>query len=247
MNDVLKLLASHSSVRNFLAQPVDDDLLKDLIQAGQYASTSNHIQAYTIIRIGDKDKRKQLAAFAGDQQHVVDCPVFLVFCADLNRLKKACQMNNATADTSSTETFILATIDTALVAQNIMIAAESNGLGGVYIGGIRNHPQEVCALLQIPQHVYPVFGMCLGYPEQVNATKPRLPLPLVLHEDCYGADQDQEQAHLQEYDQLMFDYYSTRPNGVRHITWTEGVTVMLKQKQRPHMKKFIIGQGFDLD
>ncbi len=245
MNDVLKLLTSHSSVRDFLAKSVDDDLLKELIQAGQSAATSNHVQAYTIIRIRDKDKRKQLAALAGDQQYVADCPVFLVFCADLNRLTTACQMNNETADNSSTETFIVATVDTALVAQNIMIAAESNGLGGVYIGAIRNHPREVCDLLQIPQHVYPVFGMCLGYPEQVNATKPRLPLPLVLHEDCYGADQ--EQVHLQKYDGIMSDYYSKRTNGTRHTTWTEGVAVMLKQKQRPHMKNFIAGQGFDLD
>lgn len=245
MNDVLKLLTSHSSVRNFLAKSVDDDLLKELIQAGQYASTSNHIQAYTIIRIRDKSKRKLLAALSGDQQHVADCPVFLVFCADLKRLQNACQMNNEATDTSSTETFILATVDTALAAQNIMIAAESNGLGGVYIGGIRNHPQEVCDLLQIPQHVYPVFGMCLGYPEQVNATKPRLPLSLVLNEECYGMDH--QQAQLQEYDQIMSDYYSKRTNGVRNTTWTAGVAAMLSNKQRPHMKKFISGKGFDLN
>lgn len=245
MNDVLKLLTSHSSVRNFLAKAVDDDLLEELIQAGQYASTSNHIQAYTIIRIRDKDKRKRLAALSGDQQHVADCPVFLVFCADLNRLQTAGQIHNEAIDTSSTETFILATVDTALVAQNIMIAAESNGLGGVYIGGLRNHPQEVCDLLQIPSQVYPVFGMCLGYPEYVNVTKPRLPLSLVLQEDCYGADQ--EQAHLQEYDQIMSDYYNKRTNGARRTTWSEGITAMLRQKQRPHMKKFIAGQGFDLD
>lgn len=245
MNEVIKLLNSHSSVRNFLAKSVDDDLLKDLIRAGQHASTSNNIQAYTIIRIGDKDKRQSLAALSGNQQHVVDCPVFLVFCADLKRLQTASQLQHETADISSTETFILATVDTALAAQNIMIAAESQGLGGVYIGGIRNQPQAVCELLHIPQHVYPVFGMCLGYPEQVNGTKPRLPLPLVLHEDGYGADQ--EQAHLQEYDGIMSEYYSQRTNGTRHTTWTEGVAAMLKQKQRPHMKNFILGQGFDLD
>lgn len=245
MNDVIALLNSHTSVRNFLEKPVDDELLMELVQAGQHASTSSHIQAYTIIRISDKSKRKQLAALAGDQQYVEECPVFLVLCADLNRLQKACLMNGQHMDTSSAETFILATVDTALLAQTIMIAAESHGLGGVYIGGLRNHPQAVCELLEIPQHVYPVFGMCLGYPSCINAVKPRLPLPLVLNEDCYGTDQEAEL--LQEYDKVVSDYYSERTQGKRNNTWTEGVAAMLQNKQRPHMKSFLAGKGFEFN
>jgi len=245
MNDVIKLLQRHSSVRKFLAKPVDDVLLQELIQSGQHASTSNHIQAYSIIRIKDNNKRNLLAALAGDQQVVMDSPIFFVFCADLKRLQTACQLHNGPSDTSSAETFILATVDTALAAQNIMIAAESVGLGGVYIGGLRNRPQEVCDLLHIPQHVYPVFGMCLGYPEQVNAVKPRLPLSLVLSEDSYGTSHGQKD--LQEYDQIVANYYSKRTNGERNNTWTEGMAAMLGEKQRSHMKNFLAGQGFDLD
>ena len=244
MNNVLELLKSHTSVRKFKEQLVDDELLKDIIQASQYASTSNHIQAYTIIRVKDPNKKKTLAKLSGDQPYVEECPVFLVFCADLNRLEKACSINNETIESSSTETFILATVDTALIAQNIMIAAESAGLGGVYIGGIRNNPQDVCDLLQIPQHVYPVFGMCLGYPVKMNATKPRLPLSLILKEDTYSTDGDDE--HLKEYDNLISNYYKERTNNKRSNTWTEGIAAFLKEKQRPHMKQFLHNKGFEM-
>ena len=244
MNNILELLKSHTSVRKFKEQPVDDQLLKDIIEASQYASTSNHIQAYTIIRVKDQDKKKTLARLSGNQPYIEECPIFLVFCADLNRLEKACSMNNETIESKSMETFILATVDTALFAQNIMTGAESAGLGGVYIGGIRNNPQDVCDLLQIPQHVYPVFGMCLGYPVKLNATKPRLPLSLVLKEDTYSTDGDDEQ--LKEYDDLISNYYKERTNNKRSNTWTEGIALYLKEKQRPHMKQFLHNKGFEM-
>jgi len=244
MNKVIELLKSHTSVRKFKEQLVDDQLLKEIIQASQYASTSNHIQAYTMIRVKDQDKKKTLANLTGDQPYVEQCPVFLVFCADLNRLEKACRMNNEIIESSSTEVFIMATVDTALIAQNIMIAAESAGLGGVYIGGIRNNPQAVCDLLQIPHHVYPVFGMCLGYPEKINATKPRLPLSLILKEDTYSTDGDEEQ--LKKYDDLISTYYRERTNNKRSNTWTEGIATFLKEKQRPHMKDFLYNKGFQM-
>jgi len=245
MNDVISLLNSHSSVRKFTDKLVDDELLKEIIQAGQQASTSSYIQAYTIIRVKDERKKKLLAALTGDQKQVEECPVFLVFCADLNRLERACSMNNETFKSGSTETFILATVDTALVAQNIMIAAESSGLGGVYTGGIRNNPQDVCKLLNIPHNVYPVFGMCLGYPERINPTKPRLPMPLILKEDSYTTEEDETE--LREYDRTISEYYKKRTNGVRSNTWTEDVAALLKEKQRPHMKGFLVSQGFTFE
>jgi len=244
MNQVMELLKKHSSVRKFKDQVVDESLLADIIQSSQYAATSNHIQAYTVIHVKDQAKKTKLAYLAGEQSYVEECPVFLVFCADLNRLGKACSMNHETIESSLTELFIMATVDVALLAQNVMIASESAGLGGVYIGGIRNNPQEVCDLLKIPQLVYPVFGMCLGYPKKVNNTKPRLPLSLVLKEDEYSTQDDM--LKLQEYDEVIRQYYRDRTNNERSNSWTEGIAAFLKQKQRPHMKGFLEKRGFEM-
>ncbi|AIF49974.1 oxygen-insensitive NADPH nitroreductase [Pelosinus sp. UFO1] len=244
MHHVIELLKNHVSVRKFKDQPVDDQLLQEIIEAGQHASTSNHIQAYTIIRVKDKGKRRALAKLAGNQSYVEECPVFLVFCADLNRLGRACKMNNKKFESGYTENFILATVDTSLAAQNIMTAAESVGLGGVYIGALRNNPEDVCYLLNIPHNVYPVFGMCLGYPEVKNSIKPRLPLSLVFKEDSYTLEGDEE--ILKNYDASIRDYYIERTNGVRSNTWTEGMSSFLKDKQRPHMKEFLKNKGFEM-
>ena len=84
-----------------------------------------------------------------------------------------------------TEQLLVATIDTALMAQNVAVAAESVGLGLCYVGGIRNHPEAVADLLKLPEHVYPVFGMSLGYPAQNPEVKPRLPLAAILKDDHY--------------------------------------------------------------
>ena len=240
----MELLKSHTSVRAFTEKSVDDELLKEIIGASQYASTSNNIQAYTIIGVKDHNKKQTLAKLSGKQKHVEECPVFLVFCADLHRLKEACSMNHEKIESGFTESFILATVDTALVAQNIMIAAESMGLGGVYIGGIRNNPQEVCELLHIPHNVYPVFGMCLGYPKKINETKPRLPLSLVFKEEIYSTDGDEE--ILKEYDLLMGDYYKKRTNGKKSSNWTATIAELFKEKQRPHMRGFLESKGFEM-
>src|SRR5690606_31594133 len=87
--------------------------------------------------------------------------------------------------TDTVENFIVATVDTALAAQNAVIAAESLGLGAVYIGGLRNNIEQVSELLRLPELVYPLFGMCLGVPAQSPMTRPRLPLDSILHTDTY--------------------------------------------------------------
>ena len=112
---------------------------------------------------------------AGVQDYVATAGAFLVFCADLNRSRRACAMQGGIFVEGMTEHFIIATVDVALFAQNCAIRAEWLGLGICYIGGIRNDPQVVCDLLELPDQVYSLFGFCIGYPAQDPEVKPRLP------------------------------------------------------------------------
>ncbi|MFT5871392.1 MAG: nitroreductase [Clostridium sp.] len=244
MNEIVNLLKSHSSIRKYTNQPVEDEKIKTIIECAQSASTSSYIQAYTIISVKDKDKRKNIAHLSGDQSYVEQCPLFLVFCADLNRSKTSCEVNNKTMADSNTETFILATVDAALAAQNALIAAESLGLGGVYIGGIRNNPLEISKILGIPSGVYPVFGMCLGYPNHNPEKKERLPLDVVFKTDQYSTVGDANK--ISEYDAHVRDYYERRTKGKRLDTWTQQVSELMSKPQRPHMKDFLDNQGFKM-
>ena len=244
MNETVNLLKAHKSIRKYKDQPVEVEKIKAIIECAQSAPTSSFIQAYTIISIVDKSKRKAIAHLSGDQAYVEECPLFLVFCADLNRIKTSCEINHKTMSEGFTETFILATVDATLAAQNALIAAESLGLGGVYIGGIRNNPSEICKLLNIPTGVYPVFGMCLGYPDQSPDIKTRLPVDVIFKTDEYNTDGDAEK--IEKYDAEISAYYKERTNGKRSDTWTSQVSAMMDKPQRPHMKGFLEGQGFKM-
>jgi len=244
MNDTINLLKSHRSIRKFKNESIEDEKIREIIECAQSASTSSYIQAYTIIRINDKEKRKSIAVLAGNQKYVEECPLFLVFCADLNHHKIACEMNNTIMEEGYTEGFILATVDATLAAQNALIAAESLGLGGVYIGGIRNNPTELSNILNIPSNVYPIFGMCLGYPDDNPDKKQRLPLDVVFKVDEYSTEGDVER--LKKYDEDIKNYYIQRTDGTRIDTWTNLMSNVMSKPQRPHMREFLEKHGFKM-
>lgn len=240
MNQVIDLLNNHRSIRKFTTEMISDETLNAIIEAAGSAATSNFIQAYSIIRVTNQENRKKLAEFAGGQTWVETCPVFLVFCADLKRAELACNVENKKMDPGYTEHFLVATVDVTLAAQNAMIAAESLGLGGVYIGGLRNQPDDVSQLLKLPEHVFPIFGMCLGYPDEKPEQKPRMPVKMLLKDDYYSEDD------LNKYNEICSEYYKNRSTGSRDETWTHQIANMVSVPARPHMKGFLKKQGFDV-
>lgn len=242
VNEVIGLLEAHRSIRDFSSQPVEDSLVEALIKSGQHAPSSSFLQAYSVINIRDPLKRKKLSVWCGDQEHIIKAPVFLVFCGDMYRLQQACEKHNVTMVQGMTEQLILASVDTAIMAQNVLTAAESMGMGGVYVGAIRNNPQGVTEMLNLPAHVFPLFGMSLGYPAVDPQVKPRLPVSMVLMEETYAYDDHQ----LNEYDETFRQYIKERKNNAREESWSGTVARKLKKELRPHMKDYLNGQGFML-
>jgi nitroreductase len=244
MNDVIALLKSHRSIRKFTAQPVSDEWIRQIVGCGQAAATSSNIQATTVIRVRDAGKRARIAELAGGQSYVAEAGAFLVFCADLHRARLACELQGGTFVPGMTEHFIIATADAALAAQNCAVAAESLGLGICYIGAIRNDPQAVTELLELPESVYPLFGMCLGFPGQDPQVKPRLPLSVVLKEDTY---QDPDALDgIRTYDRELREYYRTRTGGQKDSCWSEEMKALVGRESRPHMRGFLAGRGFTM-
>ena len=244
MNAVMQLLQSHRSIRKFTDEPVADSMIHEIIRCGQAAATSSNIQATTVIRVRKAETRHEIARVAGDQGYVTTAGAFLVFCADLNRSGRACEMQGGDVATGMTEHFIIATVDVALFAQNCAVAAESSGLGICYIGGIRNDPEKVSALLDLPDQVYPVFGFCLGYPAQDPDVKPRLPLSVVLKEERYHHSGDAE--GILAYDEQLRHYYQTRTAGTKDSCWTREMKVLVGKESRPHMRGFLNSRGFTM-
>jgi len=242
MNSVIELMKSHRSIRKFTDREIEPGLFENLIEAGQAAATSSFLQGATIVRVVDQEKRRTLAELAGNQPYVVSAAEFMVCCADLKRAGNYCEEYGKSFEGDYTEHFIIATVDVALMAQNVVTAAESVGLGICYIGGIRNNPGPVAELLGLPRGVYPVFGLCLGYPAQDPEVKPRLPLSVILKQEAYNEEGDKEL--IAAYDEQIREYYRSRTGGGHGISWSEQVATLLSEKSRPHMKEFLAGQGF---
>lgn len=248
MNETITTLLNHRSIRDFKDKQLSDEQTKTIVTCAQAASTSSFIQAYSIIGIKDKEKKRKLAEIAGNQEYVAQNGHLFVFCADLNRHEHIGEMEgkDILPSIESTEKFMVALIDAALAAQNAAIAAESMGLGICYIGGIRNNLEAVKELLKTPERVIPLFGMTVGYPERINDQKPRLPLDHVYHEEEYEQDKEVYLRQLQQYDQLISTYYEQRTDGKRKDRWTEQMAKMLEKQTRMYMKEFVQKNKMDL-
>ncbi|MDT8895870.1 oxygen-insensitive NADPH nitroreductase [Halomonas sp. I1] len=244
MNPTIDLMKSHRSIRKFTEQRIPRETLLELIRAGQSAATSSHVQAYSVIHVTNPTNRERIAELAGGQGYIASCSDFLVFCADMKRPTEASERTGADVTRGMTEQLLVASVDTALMAQNVALAAESEGLGICYIGGIRNNPEAISELLRLPKHVYPVFGMCLGYPdtERLPEVKPRLPVGAILKEDAYTDDTEEVAA----FDTSMRRYYSERSGGRKASDWSHNLTPLFDTKLRPHMRDFLIERGFEM-
>lgn len=228
MNDVIELMRSHRSIRKFTDEPVGDETIAEIMQAGFAAATSSNMQATTVIRVRSSETRAEIAALAGGQPWVEQAGAFFIWCADVAR-GAAVAADEVEPVTDMVEHFIRATVDVALAAQNAAVAAESLGLGICYIGGIRNDPQRVCELLELPDLVYPVFGFCVGHP---------------LKEERYTIDNDP--ADVAAYDEHMREYYRSRTGGKKDTSWTQDMGALYGAEARPHLREFLAGRGFNL-
>lgn len=171
MTPTIELICGHRSIRHFTDEPISEAQREAIINSARATSSSSFLQCSSIIRITDKALREELVTLTGGQKHVAQAAEFWVFCADFNRHLQICP----DAQLGLAEQLLLGVVDTAMMAQNALIAAESLGLGGVYIGGLRNNIEAVTKLLKLPQHVLPLFGLCLGWPADNPDLKPRLP------------------------------------------------------------------------
>ena len=213
-------LLTHSSVRAYLPDPVSDETLSAIIAAAQSAASSSNLQTWGVVAVRDADKRARLAELAGNQAHVRDAPLQLVWLADLARLEDiAHRAGRPSLALNYLEMLVVAIIDAALAAQNAVAAAESLGLGTVYIGGMRNQPEAVAELLGLPPKVFGVFGLCVGTPDpaQPAAIKPRPPQSLVLHHETYTPLAEQA-AGIEAYNATMARFYAAQKMTV-HGTW----------------------------
>lgn len=221
MNNIIKQLTTHTSIRNYTTQTIEDSIIKAIFQATQQAPTWINGQQLSIIRVTNSEVRAKLQQLTGNQRYVGAAPEFWVFCLDFYRTKKALAIEGKPFRIADNlDLLFVGTTDVGIALGTAVVAAESFGLGTVAIGGVRRNPQAVSELLQLPEYVYPVSGLCIGYPDETPALKPRLPKDAIIFENEYNDDIDH---HLHTYNETIAQYMYVRTEGKSNTNWTTGV------------------------
>jgi nitroreductase len=219
-NDTIALLLSHRSVRAFFPDPLPEGTVETLVAAAQSAATSSNMQTWSVIAVTDPARKARLARLSANQRFIEQAPLFLAFLADLSRARRigaaeGVEMGNL----DYLESFMVASIDAALAAQNAVVAAESLGLSTVYIGCLRGEPVAVAQELDLPPEALAVFGLCVGWGKGRWEVKPRLPQPAILHHETYKVPD--EVALRAAYDKELRAF--AEQNEIEPYTWTERV------------------------
>ncbi|WP_408008413.1 oxygen-insensitive NADPH nitroreductase [Pseudalkalibacillus sp. A8] len=245
LTNTLELLKSHTSIRKYKNEDVPIDMLKELLTSAQHAASSNFVQAYSVIHVTDLKKKAAIATLSKNEPQIHSAPILLLFCADMKRLEYACQKHGTSMQYDTVENFIVSVVDTALFAQNFVVAAESRGLGICFIGGVRNNPEEISKVVDLPDKTFPLFGMTVGVPDEIQLVKPRLPVEAILHENRY--QEDKYPALLEEYDVELAHYYKNRLSNNKDANWTNTMSSFLVEKRRGYMKSFLASKGVHLE
>lgn len=249
-NAVIDQMLGHRSVRAYLDKPLPRNTVATLAAAAQSAATSSNLQVWSVVAIEDAGRRSRIAAWANNQAHIRVAPLFLAWIADLSRLDRVGgALGVPTEANRFTEMFLVAAVDAALAAQNAALAAESLGLGTVYIGALRNKPAEVSAELKLPQHAFPLFGMCIGYPDPQRpaAVKPRLEPQVIVHREQYSTQADAQA--ISRYDEVIKTFQQSQ--GMPVTDWSNQSAQRVTGPQTlsgRHVLRHEIGkQGFELE
>ncbi|HEO8422249.1 nitroreductase [Mycobacteroides abscessus subsp. abscessus] len=262
LNETIEVLTAHESVRAFQSKDIPTNILQTITVAARSAPTSSNLQAYSIIAIKDVQRKARLASLSGNQSFIKEAPVFLVFCADIYRLKHITESQGYRFLSNTLEMFLLSSMDATLALQNALVAAESVGLGCVPVGSIRNNPDAVAEELGLPAGVFAISGLSIGYEKEGTrrGVKPRLPEIVTVHNEKYKTDYLDQL--LEEYDKTMISRktydgrrvslagepekhgvdYGWREHTARRCTRPE--TIAASASLRENLKNILENRGF---
>lgn len=231
MNETIDLMLDHSSVRRFTQEPIEAEHLEAIITAGRAASSWKNFQSYSIILVQSEGKKQALYDLV-PQPAILQAQAILLFVGDHNRASKAAQLHGTAFDAKGTENLLISSVDASLAGQNALLAAESLGYGGVFIGMIRHKALEIAELFKLPDYTYPIFCIALGRPVQHHPVKPRLEREAIVFQEEYV---EQGVEVIQAYDQVQTAYAGSRQTE----TWSERILAQFGQPEQPETRAIL--------
>lgn len=178
-------LFGHKSIRKYTTKEIPQETINKIVSAGTRGSNTGNMQLYSIVLTTDLKIKEALAPAHFNQPMITSAPLVATVCVDVNRMTKWCENNNADKAFNNFETFITGAIDASIVAQNMAIAAEEEGLGICYVGTTTYNPEQIINTLELPKGVFPLITLTIGYPDEQPGLTERLPDRAVIHTDKY--------------------------------------------------------------
>lgn len=247
-NETVERLLNHRSIRAYKDMPIEKEIVDSLIEVANHTSTSMGMQSFSIIRVTDKEKRAKIAQIC-NQDYVNQAPEFWVFIADLYRNASIAAEQDCYAESrNDADRFFQGFTDACLAAQNVLGAAESYGLGGVFFGSITNDLSGIIEILNLPEYTFPVLGLGMGYPDQEPLLKPRMDAEFKVFENEY-VKQDSYVEALKDYDERMKKYYDMRNPSKYLDEFTKQVVNILTAAEKKKSTAITVmrKQGFELN
>lgn len=173
------------TIRKYQQKDISTELLNDLLESACRASTVGNMQAYSVVVTRDDKHKAKLAPAHFNQPMVLEAPVVLTFCIDLHRFSEWCKLRKAQPGYNNFEWFVTGAIDALLVAQTFCVAAENEGLGICYLGTTTYNPQSIIDALELPELVFPITTITVGWPAEIPPQVDRLPLEAIVHDETY--------------------------------------------------------------
>jgi nitroreductase/FMN reductase [NAD(P)H] len=247
------LLIAHRTQRHYRPDPVPPAVLDVVLAAALSAPSKSDLQQVAIVLVKDPTKQSTIGGWIPDMPWIAQAPLFLVVCGDHRRIRRVAELRDRPFPNDTLDMFMNAAVDAGLVLQNFIVAAEALGLGCCPISVVRNHVEKLARLLELPPGVFPVAGLCVGYPSQPGRVSMRLPPAVTVHTDRY--DDRELPAQLEAYDRRREARHATPPENQRFADrfghaapygWSEDKARQYSVPQRHDFGPFIRGHGFGL-
>lgn len=252
--DGVQALLNRRVIRKYKTNPINEQTMALLLSAAQSAPTKSNLQQYSIVIIRDPEVRNAVSELVPSMPWVRNAPVIAIFLGDVRRIRRLAEIRGHTYQNNNADTFLNATVDAALAMQCFITAADYLGLGTCPISYVRNRIDDLAEILDLPDGVFPISGLCVGYPDDAGYVSMRLPQKVVVHQDLYN-DDDLE-TDVKDYDDRNHERFALTPTKQRHTdkygvlekcTWSENVARQLSLPERAGFADYLKRKGINLD
>ncbi|MGE3908973.1 MAG: nitroreductase family protein [Chloroflexota bacterium] len=250
--DILATIAGHRSHRAYADRPIPPDLLRLLCACALSAPSKSDLQQADIVQVADPALRTKIADLLPDNPWVREAPVFLVFCGNNRRIRQSSELRGKTFANDHLDAFMNAAVDAGIVLSTFIRAAAAVGVGCCPISAVRNHAATISELLGLPDWVFPLAGLCVGYPQAAGQISPRLPLDVTVHVDRFDETNltdriegyDRRREALQPYARQR---YPEEYGELEAYGWSEDKARQYSKPERADFGAFIRAKRFRLE